>query len=103
MSSLAEIYFNYNKAIRQASQLEGQARKLRTISGSDMQNVLQEVHSAWQSESSSAYLKKGQKVQQDVLTTSDNLNKIAQTIRTVAGIIRDAELEAWRIAHERKN
>lgn len=103
MSSLAEIYFNYNKAIRQAAALESQAQKLRRISGSDMQDVLQSVHSAWQSESSPAYLKKGQKVQRDVLTTSENLKRIAQTIRTVAGIIRDAELQAWRIAHERKN
>lgn len=103
MSSLAEIYFNYNKAISQASQLEAQAKKLRRISGTDLQNVLQDIHSAWQSESSQAYLTKGRKVQGDVLTTSENLKKIAGTIRTVAQIIRDAELEAWRIAHERKN
>ncbi len=101
MSSLAEIQFNYQKALRQASQLEGIARKLKNASGTELQNILQQVHSAWQSDSAPQYLQKGRKVQGDINTTAGNLNSIASTIRTVAQIIYEAELEAWRIAHER--
>ena len=33
--------------------------------------------------------------------TADNLNNIADAIREIAEEIRDAEMEAWRIAHDR--
>ena len=81
MSSLAEINFNYRKALKQASQLEAIATKIQNASP--------------------AYLQKGRKVQGDISTIGGNLKNIASTIRTVAQIIYEAELEAWRIAHER--
>ena len=101
MSSLAEINFNYRKALKQASQLENIARKVKNTSQNELQGILNQVHSAWQSDSAPDYLKKGKKVQTDITTISGNLTNIATTIRTVAQIIYEAELEAWRIAHER--
>ena len=99
--TLAEINFNYRKALQQAAQLETIARKVRSASQNELQGILQQVHGAWQSDSAPAYLQKGRKVQGDINTISGNLNNIASTIRRVAQIIYEAELEAWRIAHER--
>lgn len=99
--SLAEINFNYRKALKQASQLEDIARKVKNTSQNELQGILNQVNSAWQSDSAPDYLKKGRKVQTDIATISGNLRSIATTIRTVAQIIYEAELEAWRIAHER--
>ena len=101
MSSLAEINFNDRKALKQASQLEAIATKIQNASRNELQGILQQVHSAWQSDSAPAYLQKGRKVQGDISTIGSNLKNIASTIRTVAQIIYEAELEAWRIAHER--
>lgn len=103
MSSLAEIYFNYNKAIQQAEKLENVARKLSKAADGNMENILGDVNRAWKSDSSPQYIKKGQKVQGDLRTTKGNLNNIAAAIRKIAKRVLEAELEAWRIANARKS
>lgn len=100
--TLTEIYFNYSKAIRQAEKLEEVARKLRDQANDKMAEILKDVKAAWESDNSSAYLRKGVKVQGDIVTTARNLENIASAIRKIAIQIRNAELEAWRIANERK-
>lgn len=102
MVTLGEIYFNYNKAIQQANRLDDVAKRLSTAASVTMVGILSDVHKAWKSDSAPAYVKKGEKVEQDMDTTAKNLREIAQTIRTIAQRIRDAELAAWRIANERK-
>ena len=101
MSSLSEIYFNYNRAIEQAKELEGISRQLKKAADNTMEGILNDVHGAWKSDSAPQYIKKGQKVEGDMRTTAGNLTNIASTIRTIAQRIRDAELAAWRIANER--
>lgn len=101
MSSLSEIYFNYNQAIEQAKQLENISKQLKKAADNTMEGILNDVHTAWKSDSAPQYIKKGQKVEGDMRTTAGNLSNIAQTIRTIAQRIRDAELAAWRIANER--
>lgn len=101
MSSLAEIYFNYDKAIQQANKLDEIARKLRTASNSDMDRILKNINAAWKSDSAPAYIKKGNKVGSDIVTSAKNLERIASTIRRIAQEIRDAELAAWEIANAR--
>ena len=67
-----------------------------------MEDILNDVHVAWKSSSTLQYIKKGQKVEADIRTTATNLTEIAKAIRTIAERIKSAELEAWRIANERK-
>lgn len=102
MSSLSEIYFNYNKAIAQANRLDGIAKKMKNAANRDMQGILNDVSRAWKSDSAPQYVRKGEKVKGNIQTSSKNLEEIASTIRTIAERVRDAELEAWRIANERK-
>ena len=102
MSSLSEIYFNYNKAIAQANRLDGIAKKMKNAANRDMQGILNDVSRAWKSDSAPQYVRKGEKVKGNIQTSSKNLEEIASTIRTSAERVRDAELEAWRIANERK-
>ena len=103
MSSLSEIYFNYNKAMEQASQLDDIAKRLNNAASQDVERILNDVNSAWKSDSASAYIQKGQKVEADMSTTVSNIQNIAGTIRTIAKRVLEAELEAWRIANERTN
>lgn len=102
MSTLNEIYFNYNKAINQAQELENISKQLKNATNNTMEDILNDVHATWKSDSTPQYIKKGQKVEDDIRTTATNLTNIAQTIRTIALRIRNAELNAWRIANERK-
>lgn len=101
MSSLSEIYFNYNRAIEQARGLESISKRLKNAANNTMEDILNDVHVAWKSDSTPRYIKKGQKVEGDIRTTANNLTNIASAIRTIAQRIRDAELAAWRIANER--
>lgn len=101
MSSLSEIYFNYDRAIEQAKKLEGISGQLKKAADNTMEGILNDVHGAWKSDSAPQYIKKGQKVEGDMRATAGNLANIASTIRTIAQRIRDAELVAWRIANER--
>lgn len=101
MSSLSEIYFNYNKAMKQADQMEDVSRQLQKAADNTMEGILNDVSTAWKSDSAPQYIKKGEKVEGDIRTTASNLKNIAQAVRTIARRIRDAELEAWRIANER--
>lgn len=101
MSSLSEIYFNYDKAIKQAGQLEAVAKDLKKAADTTMEDILNDVNSAWKSDSAPQYIKKGQKVEGDIRITAGNLDNIARAIRTIAQRIKEAELEAWRIANAR--
>ena len=101
MSSLSEIYFNYDKAIKQAGQMETVAKKLRKAADGRVYDILNDVNSAWKSDSTPQYIKKVQKVEGDILITAGNLDNIAQAVRTIAQRIKEAELEAWRIANAR--
>lgn len=101
MSSLHTIEFNYEKALRQAGELDDIAVRLENLSNKSFQGLMQDLSGAWQSDHSKEYIDKCNKVAGDIVTTSDNLTRIAQAIRNVAEVIHEAELEAWRIAHER--
>lgn len=79
------------------------AKRLNNAANQDMERILNDVNSAWKSDSAPAYIKKGQKVETDMHTTAGNITNIASTIRTIAKRVLEAELEAWRIANERKN
>ena len=98
----SEIQFNYSQAIKQASTLESIAKNLNKRANSDLSGIMRDVSNAWKSDSSPAYIRKGEKVKSDILTSAKNLQAIASSIRTVAKNVRDAELEALRIAEERK-
>lgn len=103
MASLSEIYFNYNQAMEQAKQLDEIAARLTNAANKDMEDLLNDVNSAWKSDSAPQYIRKGRKVGDDMRTTSGNLKNIAAAIRTIAKRILEAELEAWRIANERRS
>ena len=103
MASLSEIYFNYNQAMEQAKQLDKIAVRLTNAANKDMEDLLNDVNSAWKSDSAPQYIRKGRKVRDDMRTTSGNLKNIAAAIRTIAKRILEAELEAWRIANERRS
>lgn len=101
MSSLSEIHFNYKQAIEQANQLDSIAKNLKKAANRELEQILNDVNRAWKSDSTQAYIKKGRKLEGDMCISAKNLNQIADAIRSIAKRIRDAELEAWRIAHER--
>lgn len=98
-----EIKLNYQQAIRQASRLEDIAGKLENLSSNKLSNTVGTLKQAWQSDSSSQYYNKVDKVQGDINTTAKQVRKIANSIRTTADAVRNSEMKAVEIAKARSS
>jgi len=95
-----DINFDYERVIRQAERLEALSVRLQRASEQDMARMLDALQRAWRSESTPAYLRKGEKVEAQIQTLSKELRKTARAIRDIAEEVRAAEMEARRIANE---
>lgn len=95
------IRMEYNKAIQQAERLENLAAELRQLADDRFNNCLTEVNNAWKSDSSVKYLKKGRKLQGEIVKRARELEKTAAAVRQIAKNTYNAEMEAVRIARLR--
>lgn len=102
MASEATIRFNFQKALRQADQLDTIANNLSKLSSGDLNGTLQMVSANWKGQNASAYLAKGGKLQGNISTTAKELHSIASDIRTIAQRVYRAEMAALAIAQARK-
>lgn len=99
--SLLVINMEFNKAKKQAEKLEEIARELDQTANNQMGNALAGINSAWKSDTAGAYLRKGEKVQEELRSRAKELRKVASTIKQIAQNTYDAEMTAYKIAQER--
>jgi len=98
IQSLNTILFNYNKALKQADQLDALARQLEGYAKNDMSEALSHVSSNWKGESASQFIAKGNKAKQDIQSSAKQLHNVATAIRKAAETVRRAEERAREIA-----
>ncbi|MCD8347694.1 MAG: hypothetical protein LUD16_07020 [Lachnospiraceae bacterium] len=103
MSTASTIQINFNNAKKQASELETIAGELKQLANNDLEDTLNSVAQYWESDNATAYIKKGNTVQQDILDISTQLTKTATSIRKIAKITYDAEMAALNLALQRRN
>lgn len=101
MSSRSEIRFNFRQALSQADDLDDLADRLGNLSGKTMESSMQMLAQAWKGENATAFLKKEGNLKNDIKDTAADIHDIADDIRRIARRVYEAEMEAWRIAHER--
>ena len=99
--STESIIFNYQESIRQAERLEETAKKLDRIADNRMKDTENSLRAVWDSDNSEMYYKKFEIVADQIKNDAKNLRSAATTIRNIAESIKQAELEAERIARER--
>ena len=99
--SKAEIYFNFEKAKKQATELENVANRISRLASSDLNRTMQTISVNWKGDNASAYLKKGNKLEQEILDTAKALRRTASDIRQIAKNMYDAEMRALEIAQRR--
>ena len=100
--SAYEIRMDYNDAIRQADSLNQVARELQKLANRSLQDCVSDISHNWTGSNSVAYVRKCNLLKSNVLKTSDNLNRTADTIRRIAKNTYDAEMRALRLAQLRK-
>ena len=90
------LNFNYNLAIRQAAQIEEIAREMRTLANGKFANAIATVDASWDGDTSIIFLRHCNETKQQITTKATELDNLAQRIREVARILKDAEDRARR-------
>lgn len=96
------IELNFQQAKQQAAKLESLAIKLENLAKKDLNGTLQQLSEAWKGESASAYMQKGQRLEEKIVQTAKELKKTAQTIRSTAKRTYNAEMRARELARQRE-
>lgn len=101
MKTRAQIQFDFDQAMRRANEIDELGADLSKIARKDMENTQAELLAAWKGDSARLFQSKANKLQTQVNRTAAELNGIADSIRIIARIIYEAEMEALRIATQR--
>ena len=88
--------FNYNLAIRQATQIEEIAREMRSLANNKLTNAIATVDASWDGDSSTIFLRHCTETKQQIITKATDLENLARRIREVARILKEAEDRARR-------
>jgi uncharacterized protein YukE len=92
--------FNYDKAIRQAEQIEGVAGNMTTLANNTLSGAMGAVNASWDGASSDLFLRHCEETKGQILEKARQLVQTASKIREVARILREAEINARRQMEE---
>ena len=95
-----KISVDFEKANRNARELEEIASELNRLAQNTCQQVLRDLRQGWKGESARAYLQKTEALQQQMTSTVRDLNTAARNIRNSAQRVYQAELNARRLAEK---
>ncbi len=91
------IKFNFDKAIKQAGELEQIALVIRNLANNKMTETTDKVRNAWNGEAASEFLRKMQEIQIDIRKEGESIESIARALRQAAAALKRAEEEAEKI------
>lgn len=89
---------DYNKALKQAEELEDIAQKLSKLEDSDLANILSSIGKNWTGDCAECYAKKGAKARKHLKDTAKGVNKTAKTLREIVKREKAAEDAAKKLA-----
>ena len=96
-----EIYIDFDRAIKEADKLDQMAGRLTAIN-SKYEDNLNNISTNWKGENAVIFVNKGGTLYDSMGNTANQISEIAENIRAAAERIKNAELEAIRIANERE-
>ena len=103
MRTSSEIYFDFTNARRQADRLDSLADKLSRQTVKGMEQTTQSASQAWTGDNGSKYVQKGADLKNQINETVTELRSVAADIRSAAQRVYNAEMEALRIAQQRRS
>ncbi len=102
MATRYSIQMDFDEAKRQAGAVDEIADALDGEANRSLSDILNTLGNDWRGENAHRYLKKGFTLIEDMNHTADALHTAADTVRSTAQRIYDAEMENLRIAEERQ-
>ncbi len=100
--SFYTIRMEFGIAEEQADRLDEIAMDIRRLADNTLGDTLLGIGSAWNSNSSVDYIKKGRKVQEELKIRARELQNTARVIRDIAKTTYDAEMYAYNLAKTRQ-
>lgn len=100
MSEIFDIVLDIEAANQKAQELENLAAKLENISNTELDEILTNISSAWKGDNATEFVKKGTQLAGKINTSAGQLRRIAQTIRTIASNLQEADSQAAATASE---
>lgn len=99
--SLHAIEMDFDRALRQARQLDEVAQNMENLVSKKMEDTFHVLGQNWTGDNSLKYIGKGKQLETKISKTAKDITQVADAIREIARNVYEAEMEAWRIAHER--
>ena len=99
--SYYEIQMNFRNANQTADRLQTMSNKLKNLANERYYSSLRSISTSWKGENAERFLKKAEKVKNDMVRTSSDLTKAADAVRTIARNTYNAEMRAREIAMTR--
>lgn len=100
--SIYTIKMDFRKAMEKARDLDNVSNNLKKLANQQYSGSLNRLSREWTGENSESFIKKGDALREQMTGTAEDIHRAAEVIREIAREIYEAEMEAWRIAHERK-
>ena len=100
MGEIFDIVLDIEAAGQKAQELENLASQLEKISNTELDEVLANIQSAWKGDNATEFVKKGIQLEGKIDSSARQLRRIAETIRTIARNLQDADAQAAATAHE---
>lgn len=98
MKTEYEIYMNFKKAEAEANKLRSIARSMKSLADDDFEGTLGRIKNNWTGENSDAFVAKARVVKDKISDTSTDIQRVADTIISIAERTRKAELDAINVA-----
>jgi len=97
------IEFDYNRAMKQATEIDGVADDIDRLIRNNLQNTQAALSTAWTGEAATLYLQNLRQFGEDAAAEARKLRDIASRIRKTAKVIEQAEQDAKRAAQQAHN
>ena len=91
---MANINFNYNKAITNATEIDNIANDLENLMKNNLDTVTSDLDNIWQGEAASLIKTQFSSKREEIMSTVASLRQTSSDIRRAAAIIRKAEEDA---------
>lgn len=101
MGVVESINMNFNLTMNKAQELDNLAGELERMATSNLENTLQTLSRSWTGDAANAYINKGRIMENKIKSSADQLRAIAGTLRHVAQVTYNAEIQAYMIANQR--
>ena len=96
-----KIKMNFQKAIKDAEDLENLAARLDSVANVMMEDSLDRTRGAWKGTNADLFIGKTRQIQEDVKAMADKVRREANGVRTKAQEIYDTEMRNYEIAMKR--